>query len=158
MKNFLLVAVTSLASLSAHAGFTHLTCSTYRISKDTNKNVQTFSVSEDMKLNVNGVELTEAEWVDGSLMGLSLKTPVTATYKSKDGKGDYLVRINALSKITSVDGRASIGRGHDVTVYKVRAFVSRNNKTHEFLGTCTEENMSSCGGACGDESDQRDEL
>ncbi len=161
MKNYmknLAIFFALLVGNSAFAGYMKMTCSAYRISQDTNKNVQTFSYGPDGNVSINNVKLTEEDLIDGSIYGVYPGYPSEAKYKSKDGNGDYSISISALSEVVTVQGHVNIGRDHDVEVYKVAAKVSRNNKTHEFIGTCTNEVVSTCGGACEDESEVRDEL
>lgn len=158
MKKITLALVTLLSVNQAYAGRLDLTCEAYRVSKDENKNIQKFSLNKSETLVINEVKLGPAQWLEGDLRGLYIGEPVVASYKSKDGRGNYNVKITALSEVTKAYGRLSIGRDHDVDVYKVSIEVSRNNKTHKFVGTCTNESISTCGGACQEESELRDTL
>jgi len=157
MKNILFVALTLMTSTSAMAGFMHLDCAAFRVSQDSNENIQKLEIKRD-DLSINGVNLNYEQLIEGSLYDVYPNSPATATYKSLDGKGDYKVSVTVTETITSVNGHASIGRDHTFDIYKAVVKASRNGKTHEFVGTCTSELMSSCGGACEEESSDRDQL
>ncbi|MDA9189442.1 hypothetical protein N9O57_00505 [bacterium] len=135
-----------------------LSCDTYRISEDSNQNVQIFKLERYAKLFVNGENLNDSDLISGHMMDLNPGFDTKGIYKSKDGKGNYEVSISVLEKITSAYGFQFISRSHDFDVYKVSAKVSRNGKTHEFIGTCTSEILTSCGGNCDTESSVKDLL
>jgi hypothetical protein len=158
MKKLLFAATSLLAFNQAFAGYQYLTCEAFRISQDTNLNVQAFRVDKDLGVEINGVKLTEAQWIDGSLNDIYPGIETQATYASLDGNGNYKIVMTVLSTVAEAHGHLNIGRDHDFDVYQVRAVVSRGNKTHEFIGTCTSELLSTCGGACQPESEIRDVL
>ncbi len=158
MKKLILVATSLIALNQASAGYTYLNCEAFRISQDTNQNVQAFRVNKDFGVEINGVHLTEAQWIDGSLMDLYPGAELQATYASLDGNGNYKIGITILSTVANAHGHLNIGRDHDFDIYQVRAQVSRGNKSHEFIGTCTNELLTTCGGECQPESETRDIL
>lgn len=158
MKNLVFVATSLIAFNQASAGYSYLSCEAFRISQDANQNVQAFRVDKDLGVEINGVHLTEAQWIDGSLNDLYPGKDTQATYASLDGNGDYKIVITILSTVANAHGHLNIGRDHDFDVYQVRTQVSRGNKTHEFIGTCTNELLTTCGGECQPESETRDIL
>lgn len=158
MKKTLLFAATFAILNQASAGYSYLNCEAYRISQDTNENVQIFRVNQNLGVQINGVQLDESNWLTGSLAELSPVHPAIATYSSRDGMGDYNIVLTVQSIVSSTYGHLDIGRDHDFDVYKVLAQVSRNGKMHEFVGTCTHELLTTCGGACAPESEIRDVL
>jgi hypothetical protein len=157
MKKVILTAVLLLATKLSFGAYTNLTCTAYRVSQDTNENIQRFDVNQNI-VRLNGVELGMSELIDGSLIFLDNNHPVKASYKSKDGKGNYKIEITYLEQVTAYTGWMFHGKGHDIEVSKVEVKASRNNKTHKFTGTCTWENTTTCGGECRDESEERDVL
>lgn len=156
MNKIFLIAV-GILSANAHAGFQSLSCEAFRVSKDANENIQTFSVKENV-VKLNDVVLNDEDLVSGSLYDLYAGYVEKAVYKSKDAKGDYSIEVSVLAPVTAVEGRLSVGRGHEVNVYKTLVKASRNGKTHEFTGTCRTELVTTCGGECADEDPNRDEL
>jgi hypothetical protein len=137
---------------NAFAGRMDLNCVGYRVSQDANKNVQQLIVSSD----TGGVRLygEELETVSGEFQSV----PADFVVKSKDGKRKYRIVVTSQDNLASFEGHIAIGRDHLVSLTKVAIDVSRNGKTHRFVGTCTEEVVTSCGGGCDEEDPKRDEI
>jgi len=150
-----LFLITVLSTTFAQAGYIKNTCEAYRVSKDTNENVQKVRI-QDNTVSIHKTPFLELK--KGQLMDLGPKSPLSAVAEAVDGKADYLVEVSVLSQITHAYGRAIVGRGHDFDSYKVKIVASRNGKSHTFEGLCTTEILTSCGGECADESNNRDEL
>jgi len=154
MKKSLLVALQILTAHTAFAGYMGTTCEAYRISKDSNRNIQTLTIdNESLSIDQKKFELT-----DGTMRLLYLDSPAEGIFKSNDAKGDLVVKVKAFSEVLRSEGKLSVGRDHEIVVYKAQIQASRNGKTHEFLGTCKTELVTTCGGACEDESEVRDEI
>ena len=157
MKKILLINL--ILSSNLFAAYHNLDCEAFRVSKDSNENIQVFNSSSSSTgevVNINGIELSEI--VSGNLDWLDPGTPLIAEYKSLDGRGNYKIRITTTQTITSVEGRLNIGRTHGVDIYAVNVQVSRNDKNHIYIGTCKNEYLTTCGGECAGEDPRRDEL
>ena len=153
MKTALFLGLSLLVSASnAFAGKMSLDCVGYRVSKDTNQNIQEVKISYNDGVTLYGG--TAMPITEGSFQEL----PADFTAQASDGKGDYRITATSLIRIGSFDGHVSIGRDHNVVLSKVAITVSRNGQSQKFIGTCTEEIVTSCGGACEDESPVRDEI
>ena len=153
MKVLAIFTLAAMMSTSTFAGMMELNCEAFRVSQDTNKNIQSVKIAPELNgVSLNGSEPLEV--IDGALMNI----PTIVTLKGVDGKGDYTLDVKVKSKIASINGHIAIGRDHDIDLSKVEIFVSRNGKTHLFVGTCKEELITTCGGACAPESSERDVL
>lgn len=152
MKKILLISLfATISSQAVMAGADHLNCEAYRISQDANSNIQTFTITPyEVSLHNSG----PLEVISGDARGV----PTKFVLKGIDGKGDYSVEIKVKSKIASLSGNQDIGREHTIDLTKVEVIASRAGKTQNFIGTCKLEQISSCGGGCTDESEERDTL
>jgi len=156
MKNLLVFAMGLglYATQSANAGYMGTTCEAYRVSQDSNENIQVLKLmNETLELNKEKFEL-----IDGVMRDLVPNYPSEAVFKSAAGKANLNLKVSVLSKVTEAYGRLSVGRGHDMIVYKVNVQASRNGKVHNFEGTCVSEVVTTCGGECAVESEDRDEI
>jgi hypothetical protein len=152
MKKIILVSLFSIFSSQAvMAGMLNLNCEAFRVSKDTNHNIQSLKITQD------GVSINDSEFLE-VISGDLTEVPGKLVLKATDGKGDYNVDVKLKSVLASLEGNIAIGRDHEIKLTKVEVIASRGNKSHLFVGTCKYEVITSCGGACQEESEDRDVL
>ncbi|MEO5668301.1 MAG: hypothetical protein ABIR96_09600 [Bdellovibrionota bacterium] len=155
MKHALMFAVTVFGMQCAQAGSMDIQCEAFRISKDTNKNVQVLKAD---RATLELYDTKNYDIIDNDLSELTPGTTFTAKYKNSKSDDQVNVVAKVLRTITEANGHIAIGREHDIGVYKVSFEVSNGTKTQKFEGTCRSEVISTCGGACADESEIRDQL
>lgn len=155
MKRLALLISTFLFSQISSAAFINLSCEAYRISQDSNENIQKLTLDRG-NLTVNELTLSNDQRIDGSLFSVYPGYPASATYQND--KGTLNAKITYQSRIEEFTGALDIGRSHDIEFFKAEVKVSSQRKTHTFTGVCKAEVITTCGGACEDENQDRDTL
>ena len=140
MKKMTAILALILTSSTTYAGSYNFECTAYSMSKSGQIDKLTMNREEATLDNFPGIFL---ELIDPNIDLLAGEQ----TYESKNKRIVVKVTVTATNTIASLEG--NIGpRDHNVHVTSVNIKLNHDGITKNFVGSCTETTISTCGGSC----------
>lgn len=137
MKKIIL-SLALMISVSSFAGSDNYQCTAYSLDKTTNR-ISTIEMSR-FSIEIDGEELVGRD---------SNKDLFGSTHLFGDEIHGVGVKVKQKSTVANLNGQMG-KRDHSVSVEVVDLEVSSEGVTTKYAGTCTEVQVTTCGGPCND--------